>query len=923
MSADRPADPAPDVTLLARLLDAALDLDPSERAAWLLEVRRTTPAAGAAVSSLLAREPALEAQGFLDRTTSPDTLALPTLAGHGIGHYTLLRPLGRGAMGAVWLARRNDGRYEAEVAIKLLNLSLLDPVGRERFRREGNTLARVTHPNISHLIDAGVTSLGQPYLVLERVDGEPIDEYCDRLCLAPESRIRLFRQVLSAVVHAHASLVVHRDLKPSNILVTADGTVKLLDFGIAKLLEEDTGAAERTELTEAGGAPLTPAYAAPEQVTGAPITVGTDVYALGVLLHVLLSGSHPTGGQGRTGPEQLRDLVDREPVRLATAITAEAAPRRAASLGRLRRLYAGDLGTIVARALEKDPARRYPTVAELRDDLDRLLRNEPVLARPASRSYRLRKFVRRNRVLASIGAIAAVSLLLGTGIASMQMMEARRQRDEAQVQRDRAFYESRRAGAVSGFMLSLVSGLHPEERASPVELVNRARAILERDHDAEPGFVARMLLELSDEFFGTAPIPTMNGMLERAVELAERSGEPALAGQAHCTLAAYRLRTSASPDSGRPHLRAGLRALSRRPPDHAAASGRCRLAEMKLRWLEGSRDSARVLAGIALAHAESTMDTLSPAFGRLLNAIAEQHLYLGRLRTARELAQRAGATFRRSGRAETAQALEALAIENSALEGLQPAASDSVFGMWQQLSRRLGRESAFAIENRVAQHALVVGRPESAVAIWTAALGREVPGTPRYLNTLSWIARANIDAGRLPEARRAIEQMRRVPDPPGTHLLIVEGRLAEAEGDASLALARYRELLESTRSSEASRSGAFWIYNTRAARMALLNGDLALSDSLAAEAYAQSLRFRPEDSLSMGRIRLVQGRVRAARGDTAAALRLAVEAMRGIESGMGNPAASPGEIVAARELLLGLRTRALPHTAGTASTPDN
>ena len=190
------------------------------------------------------------------------------------------------------------------MAVKLLTLALFDPVGRERFRREGNALARLTHPNIARLIDAGVaqgpTAGGQPYLVLEYVDGVRIDHYCDERRLAPAERLALFQQVLAAVAHAHASLIVHRDLKPSNILVTGDGTVKLLDFGIAKLLDGEGGAAERTELTEAGGAPLTPEYAAPEQVTGGAITTATDVYALGVLLYLLLAGC--TRRRRRDGP---------------------------------------------------------------------------------------------------------------------------------------------------------------------------------------------------------------------------------------------------------------------------------------------------------------------------------------------------------------------------------------------------------------------------------------------------------------------------------------------------------------------------------------------------------------------------------------------------------------------------------------------
>src|SRR6185437_8003299 len=202
----------------------------------------------------------------------------PSLEGLTVGAYTLERPLGQGGMGTVWLARRSDGRFEGRAAVKFLNLALLDPVGRERFQREGTLLARLTHPNIARLIDAGLTPAGQPYLVLEYIEGRRIDHYCDEERLPPARRIELFLQVLGAVAHAHANLIVHRDLKPSNILVARDGTAKLLDFGIAKLLEEGQSGAEASTLTDVGGRVLTPEYAAPEQIRGEAVTIATDVY---------------------------------------------------------------------------------------------------------------------------------------------------------------------------------------------------------------------------------------------------------------------------------------------------------------------------------------------------------------------------------------------------------------------------------------------------------------------------------------------------------------------------------------------------------------------------------------------------------------------------------------------------------------------
>ena len=273
-------------------------------------------------------------------------------------------------MGAVWLGRRSDGRYEGKVAVKFLNLALLARGGAERFAREGNMLARLTHPNIARLLDAGVATSatvgGQPYLVLEYIEGVPIDRYCDSNRLSIEKRLRLFLDVLAAVAHAHTNLILHRDLKPSNILVTAQGEVKLLDFGIGKLLAEQSTTASATELTQLAGHAFTPDYAAPEQVQRGDVTTATDVYALGVLLYQLLAGRHPTALPTQTPVDRVRAIIEKEPAPVSHASVKaddDAVQARATTAHHLARTLRGDLDNIVAKALKKQVTERYSTVS--------------------------------------------------------------------------------------------------------------------------------------------------------------------------------------------------------------------------------------------------------------------------------------------------------------------------------------------------------------------------------------------------------------------------------------------------------------------------------------------------------------------------------------------------------------------------------
>ena len=411
---------------LSPQLDELLELDVAARREHLDQLRAADPGCAAELEELLTNLTAVDRSGFLD-TAAP--LLVAGMAGQLVGPYQLERELGAGGMGTVWLAKRMDGSYQGQVAIKFLSLGLLSRGGAQRFAREGQILARLTHPNIARLIDAGVLYSRHPYLVLEYVDGEQIDRHCDRNQLDTRARLMLFLDVLAAVAHAHTRLILHRDLKPGNILVTAAGEVKLLDFGIAKLLEADAPA-QATELTQQSGRPFTAAYAAPEQVTGTDLTTATDVYALGVLLYVLLSGVHPTASSDSTPLEQLRALVDVPPKRLSSHL--HTSPASDAANPQPRRELNVELDSILAKALQKSAAERYANAAAFADDVRRYLNDEPLAARPDTLGYRALKFMRRHRL--GVAATLAIVVTLAAGIAATlwQAREVRTQQAKAE-----------------------------------------------------------------------------------------------------------------------------------------------------------------------------------------------------------------------------------------------------------------------------------------------------------------------------------------------------------------------------------------------------------------------------------------------------------------------------------------------------------
>ena len=506
---------------LSPYLDQALNISPEERAAWLESIRLQNPALATDLQTLLKEHHALGDEGFLEAgaTTLPGS---PSLAGQTVGAYTLESRIGQGGMGTVWLARRSDGRFEGRAAVKFLNVALLGRGGEERFKREGTILARLAHPNIAHLIDAGVSTTGQPYLVLEYVEGHHIDAYCSEHALDVEARLRLFLDVIAAVAHAHANLIVHRDIKPSNVLVTKEGHVKLLDFGIAKLLEDEAQAGGATALTREGERALTLAYAAPEQVTGAPVTTGTDVYALGLLLYLLLAGKHPAESSLHSQAALIKAIVDTEPPRPSDVVS---------STSKLRRALRGDLDTIVAKALKKNPAERYLSVTAFAEDLRRYLGHQTISARRDTLADCAMKFVRRNQLpvgLATAVMIAAVAGVIGT------MMQAR----TARVERDFALRQLSRATAINDLNSIVLSDAAPSGQPIAVnDLLARAEELVGLQRSADNSNRVELLMSIGSQYVARYEYATARRVLEQAYTLARALPERSTRARASCALA--------------------------------------------------------------------------------------------------------------------------------------------------------------------------------------------------------------------------------------------------------------------------------------------------------------------------------------------------------------------------------------------------
>ncbi len=444
-------------THINELFHAAIALDTERRAAYLAEVCRDDDRLRQEVEDLVAGHESAEAsmptdflRGAVHRLAEEETVPV----GQHFGPYQVLREIGRGGMGRVFLAERADHEFHRRVAIKLIKRGMDTDSIIRHFKNEREILASLDHPNIARLLDGGTSRDGLPYFVMEYIEGQPIDSFCDQHKHSISERLQLFRKVCAAVSYAHQHLVIHRDIKPSNILVTSEGDPKLLDFGIARLLRTNEGS--ETSATLTGFRLLTPEYASPEQILGLPASTLTDVYSLGVVLYKLLTGASPyTFRPGVDAAETISQGEPKKPSTAAVEINA-AAPTRAAesagtecegSLARMRKRLQGDLDTIILMAIRKEPDRRYQSVEQLSEDIRRHLESLPVLARHDSLGYRLTKFTRRHRAAVIVGLLAALTLITGIVTTTLEARRARMQEQlarEAQARAERRFNEVRK-----------------------------------------------------------------------------------------------------------------------------------------------------------------------------------------------------------------------------------------------------------------------------------------------------------------------------------------------------------------------------------------------------------------------------------------------------------------------------------------------
>ncbi len=470
---------------LQQLFYAASGMEAQKRRAFLEAECPADPSLRMQVESLIFSGGQTAATGLFDSLQILAAAAVAVTPGERIGNYEVIRELGRGGMGSVFLAVRADDQYRKQVAIKLMSLAMAGPEMQARFRAERQILADLDHPNIARMLDGGATPSGLPYVVMEYIDGPPIDRYCRENRLSVAQRLGLFRQLCDAVMYAHRNLVIHRDIKPANVLVSPDGAPKLLDFGIAKLVNEEVA------LTRIHERLMTPEYASPEQARGEAITTASDVYSLGVLLYELLTGHRPFEVEGRTAVEIQNTICDTEPVR-----PSERGPRE------LR----GDLDNIVLMAMRKEPLRRYPSVDQFSEDIRRYLDGFPVVAREDTWGYRTGKFVRRHRWSVTAAAVF-LSLLIAFGVAMALL--AKRVASE----RDIANIERRDAEQVSQF---LIDSFRLADRSGTQGRTLTAQEVLDRGSE-------RIFKQLADQPVVRAKMMNTMGQVYESLGLYDRA----------------------------------------------------------------------------------------------------------------------------------------------------------------------------------------------------------------------------------------------------------------------------------------------------------------------------------------------------------------------------------------------------------------
>jgi eukaryotic-like serine/threonine-protein kinase len=912
---------------LSPLLDDLLELAPAERAARLDALREQDPALAGELASLVADAERAGQARFLAGSVAPEGGSCATLAGQHIGAYVLEAPIGQGGTGTVWRARRADGRFEGAVAFKLLHPSLVGRTGALRFEREGKVLARLAHPHIARLLDAGVTDGGQPYLVLELVEGERIDLHCDAARLDLVQRVALFRVVLEAVAHAHRHLVIHRDIKPGNILVDRDGAVKLLDFGIAKLLQADGGDGDG-ELTVEGMRALTPDYAAPEQLRGEPVSTATDVYSLGVLLYQLLAGRHPTAPPQASSVDAMRATLDTEPIRLsavtdkAPAATVERdAQARRTSPARLKRQLHGDLENIVAKALRKAPAERYATVDAFAEDLRRWQAGEPVMARADSTAYRAARFVGRHRGAVAAGALLLVAIVAGLAgtisqarRAEAQSARASREAAEAKAERDRAVVTGQLERGTNEFLQLVLRDSAGGDPGALRRQLDRASELIDKTRFEKPIVKVALLRQIGGRYAELGDIATARRLLERAIAatagtdlVQPTNGVPV---NLACSLARYMYEMD--------EQRAALAELDR--ADRLIAAGAEVGVPSRVECLQprayaesalGHHDRAVAIAREALAQLERAGVHSGEQHRLMRSALSQMLAAAGRHTEAMAIAR----PLLAEGVAAQGRSSIAVLRRSSVVTGLTRLGGDPLAALAlsnadrDDVARVLGparEDAAFDLEH--GRILLALGRGAEAAPVLARAAAESRRNGRTALTLSAGIAEANalLEAGDARgaaavwtdlaalRARAAAEDR-----PEEIDLLLLESRLAAAHGAPALA---------PLDAAQARVDAAGGVANPKACEVALARGEamlasaapsaaaLAVAEQALADARAGALD--PARSSLVGQALLLRARVFERLGRPGDSQRDAAEAARQFSATLG--AAHPAARAAAR-----------------------
>ena len=877
--------------VVSPLLDQLLDTDPDGRRARLDEIRREDRLLACELEALLSQQAAVNRESFLEGTLLGHDAGL---AGQTVGHYRLDSIIGQGGMGNVWLAHRSDGRYEGKAAVKFLNAGVAAGGGAQRFQREGSLLARLSHPNIACLLDAGMTESGQPFLVLQHVDGLPIDEWCDRRKLCVADRVRLFLDVLAAVAHAHSNLILHRDLKPSNILVTADGQVKLLDFGIGKLLEHEAAVAGAS--TQPTLQAFTPDYAAPEQVQDQSVTTATDVYALGVLLHVLLSGQHPTAPAGASAIERLQAVVHAQPMRLSLAVRRGAtvpeaeldalAAQRGTTRARLARQLQGDLENIVARALRKSPAARYATPTAFAEDLRRHLHHEPVEARADTLGYRTARFVARHRWGLAATTAVMLALTIGSAVAVWKAVEADDRRRQAE-------FNARRAYASLDLLYLMYSD--PDATPDPARMLDRlahVRQVIERKADG-PEVKLTLLGRLAGRYEELAAFEPLLQVLTEMRRLARDVADPAQHAIIACGFAdAYANRGQFDLAEQEFALaRTHLDRLRGDAIDQLDARAQCWQNESQMAALRGDPASAVGTARRAVDAFERLGQVNDTRYLTALNQLSVGHTADGRLheahaavRKAREANVRLGLQGTQRDLVQAMQEAQLLAIGGQPRSGLRLAEqvqADPHVATYRELPQFLIDQRIGNAQLRLHRYAPALARLDAGRAAALAA------GNQNFVQVQAILAAlALAEAGRPAEARLRLAALPCVDDEigagtaSGALYLVIRAVIALQEGQAVQAdeqAERAVQIVRALAHPSLQLRGAL----ATAARSKLARGQwaAALSYAQAAVDAARLEAVDPESSCNVGEALLYAARAQAGLGDDAAARRSAAKAL--------------------------------------------